>query len=309
MEKINVVSFGGCAAVDILRAPKNNVSLYKIDQWLGSVSRHSWDPGKIASRLKEDMFAIRTSAATQINDVTNTEDQLRYTIKEWRTPMSIIEDLPENSVVIFDPAYELSRFYFDGNEIFDIHLNYYSRIRKHMPDWFNLEIDKHTLRFDCGIAEIARFQFRAINDFMKTLERLNIPAIAIDNLFTRKIYDPITNSIVDAIPQWNRSMPFQRDNCNHIENYQYANNLVSRFYSMFRERLPKNFKLFSPNIDQIYADIDHYMGYHPTHLHHTCRQMLNAELSALIVEVIADHKQRQKSLIIPDFSKKINLGN
>ena len=306
MHKTNIVTFGGCAAEDILRSPKNNVFLYKINAWRGAVSRQSWDPGKVASRLKEDVLDIRASAALFPTDVSNTEDQLVHTIKEWRTPTSMIQNLPETSVVIFDPAYELSRFYFDGNEIFDIELSYGNRVRKHMPEWYNSLIDKHTLRFDCGISEIARFQFRAIVDFTNMLDRLNIPTIAVDNLFTRKIYDPITNSIVDAIPQWNTAMPFQFNNSNQIENYQYANNLVSRFYEIFRERLPKNFKLFSPKKEHIYADLDHYLGYHPTHLHHSCRQLLNAELSALIVEVLAEHKQR-KSLILTDPNQKFQL--
>jgi hypothetical protein len=306
VQMTNIVTIGGCAAADILRSPKNNAFIYKINSWYGSVSRQSWDPGKVASRLKEHVPEIRASAAMYPSDVSHTEDQLNHTIKEWRTPISIINSLPENSVVIFDPAYELMRFYFDGNEIFDIELTYGNRVRKHMPEWFYSLVDKHTLRFDCGISEIARFQFRAINDFMKTLDRLNIPTIAVDNVFTRKIYDPITNSIVDAIPQWNAAMPFQWNSSNHLVNYEYANNLVSRFYEMFRERLPKNFKLFSPSAEHIYADLDHYLGYHPTHLHHSCRQMLNADLSALIVEVLAEHKTRQ-SLILPDHSKKINL--
>lgn len=302
MEKINIVTLGGCAASDILRSNKNHVNLYNIDPWLGSVSRQSWAPDKVAARLKEEAKSIHDKAKNS-SSLVNTEVQLFYTIKERRTPATIIDSLPENTVVILDPAYELMRFYFDGNEIFDIELNYKTHVRKHMPDWFNALIDKNTLRFDCGIKEIAKFQYRSIDNFMQMLDKRNIPTIAVDNLFTRKIYDPATNSTADAIPQWNSRMPFQWSSSNELENYEYANNLVSRFYSMFREKLPSNFKLFSPNVDKIYADLNHHLGYHPTHLHHTCRQLLNAELSALIVEALADHKKRQ-SLVLLDSIRK-----
>ena len=302
MEKINVVVLGGCAAADILKSNSNYINLYNIKLWLGSVSRQTATTGKVASKLEDEAFLIHNKAK-DTSDQYGVDSQIDWVVKKWRTPNILLANLPENSVVIFDPAYELTSFYFDGNEIFDVFGAYHQSVRKYMPEWFNLLVDKNTLRFDCGITEIARFQHRAIVNFMKSLDQMNIPAIAVDNIFTRKIYDPATNSVADAIPQWNSRMVFQHNRSNELAQYEYANDLISRFYEIFRSKVPSNFKLFSPDVNKIYADLNHPYGYHPAHLHHTCRQPLNIELSALIVEVLADHKKRQ-SIVLSDPNKK-----
>lgn len=298
MDKLNVLTLGGCAPYDIITANRNHTTLYNIDMWLGSFSRQLWEPGKVALRLKEELDSILESVRTAPEDKADVLMQLSYTIKEWRTPTTLIQNLPPNSVVILDPAYEIQSFYFDGNEIFDIHLNYDITVRKHMPAWFNQLVNKHVHQYDCGIMEIAMFQTHAIRKFAKELAKQNVPVIAVNNLYTRKIYDPITNGAVLAIKQYNNKMPFSKQHSNELEKYEYSNELIERFYEIWTDFLPKKFKRFTPSIDGLYADVNHHIGYHPTHLHHTCRTALNAELNAMIVETVAEHKAQQP-LILP----------
>lgn len=298
MDKINILTLGGCAAADILKSNRNHVSLYNIDMWLGSFSRQMWEPGKVANRLKEEIETIVGSASTNQDDFVSTVMQIYYVVKERRTPSILLKDLPDNSVVIIDPAYEIQRFYFDGNEIFDLHSNYDKHVRKHMPAWFNDLVFKYYTPYDSGIIEIAKFQYRALDKFLLQLKKLNVPVIAINNLYTSKIYDPTTNSAVRSIPHYNSKIPFSKLHSSDLEKYDYSTDLINRFYEIWEDRLPKEFKLFSPDLNEIYADSDHYLGYHPTHLHHTCRTTLNAELTATIIDAIAEHKARQ-TIIMP----------
>jgi len=289
MDKINVLTMGGCAIEDILKCDRNYINLFKIDLFLGSLSRHR-EPGKVAARLKEEMHDI-------LNKVTNPSDydpvlaQILYVIKEHHTPYTLIDNLSQDTVVIIDPAYEIVNFYFDGNEIFDIHLNYYTQIQKYMPEWFNELIFKNIQNYNNGIMELAVYQYRTLRKFLRYLEKKNVPVIMVDNLFTKKILDERTKYAVDAISMFNNSIPFRAKEDVHAK-YE----LITRFYDAWRDAKPKNFKLFSPDINMIYADPNHHNGYHPTHLHHTCRKILNNELKALIVEAVNDHK---KKIILP----------
>lgn len=293
MEKINILTIGGCAIDDILKCERSHVDLYNIDLYLGSISRQH-EPGKVAARLKEEMEGILKNVK-ETKYYTPVLRQILYVIKEYVTPTSLIERLETDTVVIVDPAYEIKPFYFDGNEMFDIHLDYHTLIKQHMPDWFNQLILKHTMFYDNGSKEIALHQYHTIVKFLKYLDKKNVPVIVVDNLFTKKIFDPATNSVVDAVPLFNSRIPF-----GDTEDVLAKYNLIVRFYRNWRESKPDRFKLFSPNIDMIYADSNHHRGYHPTHLHHTCRKMLNNELKALIVEAVRDHKQK---IILPSITK------
>lgn len=297
MEKINILTLGGCAADDILRANRNHTNLYNIDVWIGSISRQYWEPGKVASRLKEDMSTI-LPRITDTKVKIPTTVQWLYTIKEYRTPQKLLESLTPNSVVIVDPAYEIQNFYFDGNEIFDVHLMYDSTVRKHMPDWYNLAVNKYYTRYDNGIMELTMFQYHTSKAFMAALEKMKVPVIVIDNLYTNKIYDPITNSVGSALPLYVSKMPFALKGT-VLENHDYSTKLIEKFYELYKRVVPSSFKIFSPDVKKIYADPNHHQGYHPTHLHHTCRTVLNDELNALIVEAVADHKAKQP-LILPN---------
>lgn len=300
MEKINVLSLGGCAVSDIINSNRNHVNLYNLDVWLGSFSRQMWEPGKIASRVKEELHTIVSSANSIPSDFVDVVMQIYFTVKERRTPTILLDNLPKDTVVIIDPAYEIQNFYFDGNEIFDISLNYNRIVKKHMPEWFNNLVAKHHTHFDCGISEIAVFQFRALKEFLRNLKKLNVPVIAVDNLYTDKIFDKNTNSVVTTISNYNSRMPFGKRHESELERHNYSKELVDRFYELWIDYLPDNFKIFSPDKKYLYADLDHHLGYHPAHLHHTCRTALNDELGALIVEAVRDHKQK---IILPTITK------
>lgn len=294
MDKINIAIVGGCAPEDILKSDRSHIDLYNITYYTGSLSRHH-NPGKVAARLKEEMHDI-------LNQVIGNPNydfvlmQILYVIKEHHTPYTFIDNLPENTVVIVDPAYEIKSFYFDGDEMFDIHLGYNTKIRPYMPDWFNTLISKHRMVFDNGSKEIAMYQYKSVVNYLKYLEKKNLPVIMIGNLYTKKIFDETTNHVADALPLFNSKIPFAYKE-DTLGNYT----LINRFYEVWEDVGREGFKIFSPDINMIYADPNHRCGYHPTHLHYSCRKILNNELRALIVEAIGDHK---KKIILPEIIKR-----
>lgn len=301
MEKINVLTLGGCAAIDILKSNRNHINIYDIDPWLGSFSRQMWPTNKVAARFAEHFYTIMNNIQ---NDPNHDEVvmQIWYTLKRYRTPSILIKNLPPNSVVIIDPAYEIKNFYFDGDEIFDLSLKYHRIVKNYMPEWFNDLVDKHYTHFDCGITEIATFQYRAVRKFLKELKRANVPVIAIDNVFTDRVFDYRTNSIATAISTYNSRMPFGKLHSTDTDKHKYSIDLIDRFYENWRDIMPAEFKLFSPDRNMLYADTNHHLGYHPTHLHHTCRVLLEKELSTMIAESVAAHRAKQP-IILPNINK------
>lgn len=295
MNKINVLSLGGCAASDIIQSNKNYINLYNLDVWLGSFSRQMWPKDKIANRLEEEFHQIWKNRETY-PDLEAMLSQILYILKSRRTPETLLANLPVNTVIIIDPAYEIKNFYFDGNEIFDITLKYNNAVRPYLPNWLSENIRKNYKHFDCGIMEIAVFQFRSIKKFLNKLKKLNVPVIVFDNLYTDKIYDTITNSVATSIPIYNTKMPFEKQFATDLERHDYSADMIDRFYENWRDIIPEGFKIFSPDRNLLYADVNHRWNYHPTHLHHTCRRTLESELSSLIVEAISDHNA--KNLLI-----------
>lgn len=293
MDKINVLIIGGCAAEDILKCDRSHIDLYNIDIWLGSLSRQS-EPGKVAARLKEEAPDIikRVEGTPYKIDVLM---QLLYVIKEHRTPKILVDNVNSNTVVIVDPAYEIKSFYFDGDEIFDLNLKYHTHVKQFMPDWFNELVMHHTKLYDNGSKELATYQYRSVVNFLKYLEKKNLPVIMIDNLFTKKILHEDTKTVVDALPLFNSMIPFKAK-----EDILSKYNLITWFYDNWKDVRRPGFKMFSPDIDMIYADPNHHIGYHPTHLHHTCRKVLNNQLRALIVETLSEHKQK---IVLPTLIK------
>ena len=194
--------------------------------------------------------------------------QINFVTKQT-TPYSIIDTLLPNTVVLLDYSYEICNFFFDGNEIFDISLSYNTDVRKEMPQWFNDILDKHTYGFDNGIKELALFQHHSMLNFAKDLAAKNIPTIMFDNFFTKRVFSPITNSVAELIPLYNRAMPFRKIKIvgDELEQLEYSERVVGKFYDSIRRNAPSSFQLFTPDLNQIYADINHPYGYHPVHLH------------------------------------------
>lgn len=293
MSKINIVSLGGCLPLDILKCDTMFYEKYNIaGNYLGSISRTTIGPGKIANRLEEDMYGkdIPIRERRQINLVT----------KNF-TPASILErQFSSDTVILVDVSYEIANFYFDGDEIFDLK----KFDRNVMPAWFGETVDRGIHSYDNGSKELAMFQYHALNEFSNKLVAKNIPVIFFDNFFSKHLYNIETNSVATIISLVAGKSPFKRGfkkatgrnvvtYADELELFDYSTRVIDKFYAHFKQSIPKDFKMFSANSNSLFSDPTHHYGYHPAHLHRACREMLLEPLTNVIHQAIAEHNVRQ----------------
>lgn len=280
---INVVVIGGCSATDILRTDPNYDKFYNITEYRGSISKTYVPAGQLASRLYDTFYRVKIKPPTV--------KQQFEAIYKRDTPLSILKSLPKNYVLIIDISYELLSFYYDGKEYFDIFPDYEfnkKRFYEYYPQWFTEQVEKHRYWFDSGIRELAFEQSKNLKEFTKFASSLGVPGIIIGNLFTNRIYDKNTNSVVELLPKLvAKSLPFKnfKKALSYEAMYDYSNRVVSSLYEkMFRE-LPEHSVIFQPDKNLLFADPEHPYGYSPSHLHYTCRKTLLSDLRSLLFEL------------------------
>lgn len=299
MEKINVYVIGSCTAEDILNANvKDKVRNFNVNRFIGSVNRSFAQPGKIAKKILEDKEfnlyisqlpnAIKCEVERQINLITKQE-----------TATTLLEKAPKNSVFIVDCAYEMSPFYYDNYEMFDLYT--YNYTQKHYPAWLREAIEKYTYTFDSGIKE---FAFQSISNYKKYLamiEEKNIACIIMDNTMVRNVYDPRTNEVGQIIPLYNQT--FYRvftgsTKEDPLQIFDYNQKMVDNSYKFLFDMAKGRFPIFKIPRDKVFCDLNHPLGYHPSHYHITCRKMLYQPLKQLIISTHINHLKKIKKPII-----------
>lgn len=248
-----------------------------IYRWVGSVSRSMYPPGPIARRIADDIL-LRGSKDYFV------QQQLKSILKEDNL-LKIVKTAPKNTVVILDYAYELWTYYYDQTEMFDI-CSFYGKIKNKMPEWFNNQLLKNIKHFDQGDVKIFRSQYDLNADFMVQLSKLKIPVIVFPNTFTSNIFIKETNSVGKIFPLFNKQMPFLKKEQldSDMMAYQYTQKIIQTFYKGVDKEMPSSFRKFDVDLEQVYSDLDHPMGYHPAHWHYTCRKNLLPKLEELIKE-------------------------
>lgn len=277
MSKINILYLGSCTSSDIMASDPlyhNNFKTYGV--YFGSISRSFEKPGPLAARLEEE---------TQNKTITNRSalDQINMIIKR-KTPVTLLENLPPNTVVILDYAYELLNFFNNGLEMFDIHANY-ENIKTHLPNWLRKEIFTNYKHFDSNTMEMAYKQYHCMHNFYKTIKSKNIPIVAMTNTFSPKVYDKVSNSVGEIFPFFNKKMPFLNINSmsDEMMKYKYSRKIIDKFYQQILDHLDAD-DFFHIPLNDVYADPDHPWGYHPTHYHRTCRVLLSQQLQQKVLE-------------------------
>lgn len=286
---------GACTIHDILACDPLFEQRYTFTHYLGSISRTFHPIGKIAERLGNEIADGKVKPRDY-----RVKQMFNYITKEV-TPSSLLQNVPPNTVIVIDYAYELTNFFFNQQELFDL-ISTYNNIKTFLPNWLYKEITKHTYPFDSGIQEIARHQYRTMKQFQtEIVASLNLPVIVFNNSFSKHIYDRKTNTVAeilefpDVLPRYNRILPFKYSLLtteNEFMKYEYSQNLLNHFYSNIKKHLPLDVKTFDIASENVYADPDHKYGYHPVHYHQTCRAVLWSKLRTTILEAISDHKKR-----------------
>jgi hypothetical protein len=285
MEKINIVFIGSCTARDILCTDLTYTNDFDfLGNYYGSISRSNYKPGLVAERLQEEFIKTRPPF---IHHLIN--DQINMITKK-KTPRNLVNNLPPNTVVLLDYAYELLNFYTNGSETFDLHANY-NTLKVHLPQWLRDDILKNFKHFDSNTIEMAYRQFHEIYDFYKMLKSNNIPVIVFTDTYSSKIYDKTTNKVGEILNIFNKRMPFYQSNMLNDEmmQYKYSLKIIKNFYEQIYKRIDQS-DFFEIPLTDVYADPDHKHGYHPVHYHYTCRIVLHKLLKSKIIETLTKSK-------------------
>lgn len=279
---INIISIGGCSIIDILKTDPNFDEFYNMIEYRGSISRTFEPAGPLASRLY-DTFSKR-----KINSPT-IKQQFEAIYKK-NTPVKLLKSTAKNYVVIVDLSYEFLSFFYDGKEYFDIFPDYDTN-KSTYPDWLVETIDKHRFWFDSGIQELAIQQIKNLRYFNQIVTDLKVPGILFDNIFTNRVYDKQSNTVVEMLPLVNKWSPF-RNNLNTVDQnqiYDYNNKVITTFYNKLLNDVSPEFRKFSPDKNLLYADMDHPNGFSPAHLHYTCRKNILPQLRNMIFDLGLRH--------------------
>lgn len=282
MNKIKLVSVGGCAGYDILMtgtAWRNK--FYLNARYMGSISRGYFKPGKISERLLEELPTLDKNFPSSMRN------QLQGQIKaicKVETIESIIKMQMPNTIVIIDPAYELSDYYDDGEESFDIFPDWENFV-PYLPSWLVEKVAKNRFKFDMASPRVEKQRVDTYTDIFRLLTEQKCLAFFIDNVATEKSYIRKLNSISSTISAFNSKVTFltaTQDGKQSILNFNYAMRLIERLYRIVKTNKERYYvgehehkaAWFDIDREMCFADPEHRWGYHPTHLHHLCRAAL-----------------------------------
>lgn len=293
MQKIKLVSIGGCVGYDILMTGVSwRHKFYMMARYMGSVSRGYFKPGKIAERLHDEMQSLIDNIPNNLRSKVNRQ---LLAICKTDTIESIVKRQPPNTIIIVDPGYELSDYFDDGNESFDIFPEY-EEIEQFFPDWFRLKVAQNRFKFDVASPRVEAERDETYLNFFKLLSDQKCLACFIDNASTERTFIKKLNSVSVTISAFNSRVPFLTSNAEGEQmmlNYNYARRLIDRLYRRIKTNKEKYYSgenadkavWFDIDRELCFADPEHRWGYHPTHLHFLCRQIYVDKLHNALIDL------------------------
>ena len=304
MKKIPIVSIGGCAGYDILVSDIAWVrNFYIPDRYSGSVSRSFFKPGKIAERLHDE---LKTITANHSNDVKMKIKRQVDVVLKIDNVESIIKKQEPNTIIMVDPGYELSDYYDDGEESFDI-LPEYDEVKHYFPSWFNQKIAQHRYKFDVASARVELKRDETYLEFFNLVTKQQCLAFFIDNVATEKTYIKKLNSVATTISAFNSTVSFltvDQEGKNTLLNFNYAKRLINRLFRRIKTNVERYYvedkidkaKWFDIDKEVCFADAEHRWGYHPAHLHISCRTLL---VKPMHKELINLYQKNTNLIVMP----------
>lgn len=292
MKKIRIVTVGGCTGYDILVTGNEWRKNFSIgDRYTGSVSRSFFKPGKIAARIQEEMLHLIPTFPSSVRE--KIKRQIDVIVKTNNIE-SIVRQQTPNTVVLVDAGYELLDFYEKDDEAFDI-LPEWDEISSYFPDWFRKEIAQNICKFDTKGTSTAFQRLNCYREFYRLTTEQKCLCVYIDNPATERVYVKELNSVGVNISLFCSKVPFltaTSDGKTLTLNFEYAIKSIDMLYTMLRTRTQdyyagddKKAAWFYIDKEMCFADPEHHWGYHPAHLHYTCRSVLMQQLHSTIISL------------------------
>lgn len=286
---------GSCISRQVIRPMPGYHKLFKMfytdendPRFREKMSADATPPGNIADRLYDEMAAsVYASSWLENLEAYDIRLQFEYVTKR-RTIQQTINNakLTPGGVIYVDLTNELLPSVITQDEEFLIKNNW-QQIARHFPQWFQEIVQKNTFQFDMYDKTMTLKRHHALRQAVEIINTANQPVVALGNVYTNRVFDDISNSIVENLSFYNSKIPFLKvDRTGQLDeliNYNYIKEQIDGFYRICQS--PK----MSPgwtwvNVeDDCYADPQHIWGPHPIHLHIESRKAIALKLEEAFI--------------------------
>ena len=247
------------------------------------MSADATPPGNIADRLYDEMAkTVHTSNWKQDSIAYDIRLQFEYVTKP-RTIQSTINNakLTPNGVIYVDLTNELMPSVITQDEEFLIKYNW-AQLTQYFPKWFCEIVQQNTFQFDMYDKTMTLKRHHALRHAVKIINSANQPVVALGNVYTNRVYDHISNTVVENLSFYNNNIPFLKvdktGQLDEIINYNYIKDQIDNFYRICQLTKMSPGWLWIDTEPYCYADPKHEYGPHPTHLHIESRKIIAIKL-------------------------------
>lgn len=285
---------GSCVANQIVRQMpgyKKTYEMFYTDEndtrFREKMSADATPPGKIADRLYDEMAkTVYTSNWQQEQTAYDIRLQFEYVIKP-RTIQSTIDNakLTPNGVIYVDLTNELLPSVITQDEEFLIKNNW-PQIAQYFPQWFCEIVQQNTFQFDMYDKTMTLKRHHALRQAVDIINSANQPVVALGNVYTNRVYDNLSNSVVENLSFYNDKIPFLKvDSTGQLDeliNYNYIKDQIDSFYRICQTPEMSPGWIWIDTEPYCYADPQHEYGPHPIHLHIESRKIIAMKLEAAL---------------------------
>ena len=301
MKPISVV--GSCVSSQVLkRMPghrktyiQNVESAENDNRFTGKISSNFTPVGNIADRLYNDMAALAytdTGLAPQLRQDIRT--QLEYVTKPITIETTLAHSkLTPNAVIYVDFTNELLPSIITQDEEFLLKLNW-PTIQHYFPVWFQKVVTENIFQFDMYDKAMTIKRHHALRHAVDIINQNNQPVVILGNVYTNRVFDHMSNSVVENLSFYNDKIPFLKvDRTGQLDqtiNYNYIKRQIDGFYRKCQEpKMTPGWRWVNVEED-CYADPQHDFGPHPIHLHETSCRVIGAKLEQVFDSYIGSLK-------------------
>ncbi len=287
---------GSCIAQQVIRPMPGYNKTFKMfytdendPRFREKISADATPAGNIADRLYDEMSqSVAASNWRQDQTAYDIRLQFEYVTKP-RTIQSTINNakLTPSGVIYVDLTNELLPSVITQDEEFLLKNNW-KQIAHHFPNWFQGEVWRNTFQFDMYDKTMTLKRHHALRRAVDIINSANQPVVALGNVYTNRVYDSISKTVVENRSFYNEKIPFLKvditGKLDELINYNYIKDQIDSFYRVCQK--PE----MSPgwtwvNVEEdCYADPDHEWGPHPIHLHIESRKVIAMKLEQAFIK-------------------------
>lgn len=281
---------GSCISRQVIRPMPSYHTAFKMfytdendHRFRQKISADATPPGNIADRLYDEM-AASVYASKWLEDPVAYDIRLQFEyVTKPRTIQTTIDNakLTPGGVIYVDLTNELLPAVVTQDEEFLLKNNW-KQIAQHFPKWFQEFVMKNTFQFDMYDKTMTIKRHHALRKAVDIINSAGQPVVALGNVYTNRVFDRISNTVVENLSFYNEKIPFLKvDRTGQLDeliNYNYIKEQIDSFYRICQtSAMSPGWKWVNVE-DDCYADPQHKWGPHPIHLHMESRKAIARKL-------------------------------